>query len=513
MKNAWIVTVATLLCTATCAAETPGKPPKINPGETWTLSEDLILKGADILEVNGTKEKPCAIIGNGHQVMTDGDRTGLVKITYCTVKQLGKEAEISGGRTSRQFPAFDLSATGNSEIIFEHCTFDGSSSVAIANWGNSTTRFCNNVMLENCIARADKDPGLCAGGFYAKGNSPAKKAFQGNRIYIMGATFEGPHWLIGGDTDAESNIVIGLRAGIIVLQGEGVVIKHNYVHVLLPVDDKRPYWSQATTLYPVGDTSENVIRSGHWIVQNVRGDFHDNLVTEVHGHNWLRFGQGKIHHNIFAHVCPTPDRWPDNVAISSNSGIFAVYKTDRLEVYNNVLDGGNVLPCAVEIPQDCSIPSFRNNVVYGFALGVHPRYYVDKTTAATPPDRLDYADYNCFFNPKGTCHNYGVGVAGKKEKLDDGFARHDLPVGGQKDAQVDPKFKGPLPDKFPFSDEDVKSGKVTVSQILKFYRDAYSPAPGSPLLGAGDPADGAGTDIGAVQLTPLKLLTPPAKMK
>ena len=46
---------------------------------------------------------------------------------------------------------------------------------------------------------------------------------------------------------------------------------------------------------------------------------------------------------------------------------------------------------------------------------------------------------------------------------------------------------------FAFADDDIKSGKVTVSKILAFYRDAYTPAPGSPLIDAGDPADGEGT--------------------
>ena len=35
------------------------------------------------------------------------------------------------------------------------------------------------------------------------------------------------------------------------------------------------------------------------------------------------------------------------------------------------------------------------------------------------------------------------------------------------------------------------SGKVTVSRILSHYRDAFSPAASSPLVGAGDPADRA----------------------
>ena len=73
-----------------------------------------------------------------------------------------------------------------------------------------------------------------------------------------------------------------------------------------------------------------------------------------------------------------------------------------------------------------------------------------------------------------------------------------VPRGGAVDAQSDPKFKGPIPRAFPFADDDIASGKVTVSKILAVYRDAYTPAEGSPLIGAGDPNDGKGTNIGAI---------------
>ncbi|MBV8879603.1 MAG: hypothetical protein JO332_06565, partial [Planctomycetaceae bacterium] len=55
-----------------------------------------------------------------------------------------------------------------------------------------------------------------------------------------------------------------------------------------------------------------------------------------------------------------------------------------------------------------------------------------------------------------------------------------------------------LPSVFPFDDADIKSGKVTVAEILGRFRELYTPAEGSPLVDAGDPADGAGADIGPV---------------
>ncbi len=78
------------------------------------------------------------------------------------------------------------------------------------------------------------------------------------------------------------------------------------------------------------------------------------------------------------------------------------------------------------------------------------------------------------------------------------LALHDAPASGARNAQADPKFTGPAPKEFPFSDDDIRAGKVTVAQILARYRDAYTPAAGSPLIGAGDPADGDGSFIGAV---------------
>ena len=94
--------------------------------------------------------------------------------------------------------------------------------------------------------------------------------------------------------------------------------------------------------------------------------------------------------------------------------------------------------------------------------------------------------------------NYAVGVAGKTERQDPGFAYNDIPVGGAPDAQMDPKFTGPLPRLFPFSDDDLVTGTATVCQVLAYYRKTYMPGAGSPLIDAGDPHEGAGNDIGAI---------------
>jgi hypothetical protein len=83
-------------------------------------------------------------------------------------------------------------------------------------------------------------------------------------------------------------------------------------------------------------------------------------------------------------------------------------------------------------------------------------------------------------------------------RRDAGFGEHDALAGGAVDQQIDPTPLGFAGDCFPWSDEDIEGSKVTVSKILAATRSAYTPAPGSAMLSAGDPADGATNFIGAV---------------
>ena len=149
----------------------------------------------------------------------------------------------------------------------------------------------------------------------------------------------------------------------------------------------------------------------------------------------------------------------------------------------------------------------RNNVFYNFA---HTDKYFkgpqamirmswNDEPAEEKPARLGYADFNLFYSPSAKARrNYLLSAPGKRERMDDGFGRNDIPRGGKIDDQADPKFAGPIPKSFPFSAEDIKARKVGVARMLAYYREKYNPAPGSPLIGGGDPADGVGVNIGAI---------------
>jgi hypothetical protein len=115
------------------------------------------------------------------------------------------------------------------------------------------------------------------------------------------------------------------------------------------------------------------------------------------------------------------------------------------------------------------------------------------------PERLGYADYNLFYAPDvARPRNYALGVKGLTPRVDAGFGLNDAHVMGPLDQQVDPQFRQEPPLLLPFSEADVVSGKLSVKQVLAQLRELYTPSAQSPLVDAGDPADGAGTDIGAI---------------
>jgi hypothetical protein len=492
-----------------------GKMTVVKAGETLTLSEDLVLSGEDVLDIQGTGERRCVLLGNRHQIRTTGEWAGRVHIGHCEIRELGDRVVFNAqGRVTSEAHAIELGASKAADIAIEESVFLASSSVRLRLDGQSTVRFVNNVSREDSVVSVDKAREKSFPFFEATGNSSASKVFQGNRIYRAYVNITGPRWTIGGDTDRESNLIIGLRAALNAY-GEGTVVRGNYIHLLMPLSEEYPYWSQVSTFTTAKGAlaEQNVIRDGEWIVQFVEGEFRYNLICDINDHDLLRNGStGRIHHNIFV------AGRPDHRAGQMSGCIFIVYAPKEgeqgAEIFNNTFDAGGTMNVpGIEVNPGGLVKSLRNNVFFNFAHGekyiksaqamIRPTWSEDLTVP--PPVRLGYSDYNLFYSPLAKVKkNYALAVAGKTERKDAGFGLNDVPRGGSPNDQVDPKFKGPIPTAFAFFDDDIRSGKVTVSNILAFYRNVYTPAPGSPLLGAGDPADGEGTNIGAVDVA-----TPP----
>src|SRR5438874_11988188 len=124
--------------------------------------------------------------------------------------------------------------------------------------------------------------------------------FQGNNVGAGWVLFQATQkWLVGGNNNADSNILIGPRVGIYVDRSGDIEIRRNYSHHLY-----NGGWSQASNfeLGGRGDViaEHNVIVGSSWPVRGVGGEFRYNLVLEG-GHQWLWADHdgANVHHNVF----------------------------------------------------------------------------------------------------------------------------------------------------------------------------------------------------------------------
>jgi hypothetical protein len=505
-----VALILAFLILAHSPTDAHGAPLVVEAGQTHMLNDDLVLDGDDTLQIRGTSDKPCVLVGNRHRISTGPKWAGSLSITHTTIRELGGLPRrtpdgLVGGPGA---PALDLKVVGKGSVRIENSTLDACSAIHLQTDGTSTARFSHNTVLENSVVAISKDIGNSGDFFTATGNSKQQKLFQGNFIPRGKVVIRAPNWLVGGDRDADSNLFIGYRIGI-VADGEGTVVRGNYFHLRMPISKEFPYWSQIS-VFTAGKAvvgEHNIIRDGEWIVRFVEGEFRYNFISDIVDHDLMQNGSnGRIHHNLF--VAGTSDHRQG----SMSACIMVIYPPkspgEGIEIFNNVFDGGGRLDVpAIEVAPKAFVKSLRNNAFYNFA---HTGKYFKRPqamirmswndeSAEEKPARLGYADFNLFFNPGAKARrNYLLSVQDKRERLDDGFGRNDIPPGGKIDDQADPRFAGPIPKAFPFSDDDIKARKVGVAKILAAYREAYTPAPGSPLIGAGDPADGAGTNVGAI---------------
>jgi len=489
------------LCRPAAAADTT-----VAPGASLALSADLVLTGTDSLLAGGAGPA-CQIDGQMHGISTAAGWTGTIRIVGCNVTRLGTET----------LAAIDVASGAGATFDVEGTTLDASGQITIGTGADISFLFRGNTITATSVVKVVKeslDQSQPAFYFNGAGGTPQKK-FQGNLILRSWVSIQNArNWLIGGATPADGNIVVGTRAGFDV-KGSNIVVRGNYAS---PTGEFKG-WNQVAALYASSDDStmlveHNVFRGGNWLVRTFSGgDLRYNLLGDPYGVSWVLMGQdarANVHHNIMVRNNKLMETFyhVDGVSVLANSGAPSV------AIYNNTLDQSgycyDVTGRGVAVGDGAFVNSLRNNVFFnlpsdsgtnntaiigpGLDANFLPAMKGDPGKAA-----LGYANYNLFDNPKATTiDNYGVSVMGATERVAPTFALNDVPSGGTKDQQVDPKLTGPLPAVFPFSDDDITARRVTVCQILAFYRTLYTPAAGSPLIDAGDPADGAGVDIGAV---------------
>ncbi|HET6282141.1 MAG TPA: right-handed parallel beta-helix repeat-containing protein [Polyangia bacterium] len=484
----------------------------VGPGETVWLTADVILGNGDSVDAVGTADNRCTIFGGGFQIKTAPDtqlETGHVNIRYCTLTEVGDAGK----------PAIDVQFGADTDFTMSDSTVDASGMIHIFSTDRATVLFRRNLLKDTSRVSVIKELiDLSEPAFLAEGFSPAQKVFQGNRVLRSWAEWSNvANWTIGTSAEspnpAEGNVFIGVRGGAIVWASHDIEFRGNYLRAIEP----KLGWNQVATFSATDGPNiiveHNVFRGGNWIVREFGGgELRYNLIGDGHTVSWViarTASQARIHHNVFFHteklMAPMTDERVDGVEII-DVGVPSV------EVYNNTFDGSNCydpLGSGVAIQGGSVLKSLRSNAFFAIATDLGPAtatvglgrdengMQVQKMTPA--PARLGYADYNLFDNRQGRLiDNYAVAVAGKAERRDPGFALNDVPAGGGVDAQADPKLTGPLPRAFPFSDQAIIDGTVNVCQILAFYRTFYTPGAGSPLIDKGDPADGMGVDIGAI---------------
>ncbi|HMI91440.1 MAG TPA: hypothetical protein VK509_08760, partial [Polyangiales bacterium] len=259
------------------------RPPIANERE---LDDDVVLSGDESFEL-GDGKTACRLVGHGHAIRSQGAWRGSFALLGCTVVGLG----------SASTEAISLELSERASATIEGNTFDASGAIHVTNWDDSSTVFRDNTVLESSLVTLDPSFDATTPAFLADGTSPASKLFQGNRIQRSLCWFGSPNWLIGGDSDRESNLVVGLRAGL-VLAGSGIVVRGNYVHNL-----RTPNAGDESALSVIYETTDvlaehNVLRGGSWVVRGFGGELRYNAILDADYGAWLSqpFERTSVHH-------------------------------------------------------------------------------------------------------------------------------------------------------------------------------------------------------------------------
>jgi hypothetical protein len=464
--------------------------PSPSSGPVFNLTADVVLSGSQTTTYAGTAANHCAINGNGFQIRSAAGFTGSLNISSCDIRGLGTASK----------PAIDVTVSGSGSVQLTGNVFDtfGTVSLGANNQAQLTVR--GNEFRENTLVPVGSQPedasNLTLPVFVATGNSSAQNFFQGNNVGLSTVVFQNTrNWLIGGSTDAESNVLMGVRCGFRISGSSNMVLRGNYSQHNYP-----HRFSQGENFQLDGDgflAEHNVIRSSSWPVRGMGGELRYNLIDASGNSDQVLQGpmsNTNIHHNVFSFTV-------SQTLYSPSAGVSLIYNVDNVQFHNNTMDGGGRFMgfdgSPISVTSGSFMGSLRNNVIYNFAgVSGRPVLSGDYNESTNPPlARLRYSDYNDFYNPDAPNQtNYGLGVIGVAPGTA-GYGLHDL---GGVNGHVNPKFTQPTAIPFPFLPEDIWSRTRKVSDVLGTYRSMYSPAAGSPLIGAGDPQDGQGGNIGAI---------------
>ena len=410
------------------------------------LTTDVVLDGATGYELRGTADARIRLNGNGHRILSSSGASGPLTLQFVDLFDLGPGDNLAQSAT-------DVTTTG--AITVEDCRFDTSSTVRLGAAGGTAASIRSNLFRSNMRMPLGQNPGYYsdAGASYpVLGVTGGTGVFAGNNIgagYIELNNAKG--WTVGGDTDADSNVLVGPRVGF---SPTGTVqLRRNYSHHVYYGG-----WSQGCNFELGGSASvvaeHNVVYGSSWPVRGVGGQFRYNLVLDA-GHQWLWADTpgGNIHHNVFVG------------GDADVGGLYVLYQPTGVIIANNTIDGLSDIGLAVKMTS--GEVTLTSNLFYRVPT---PGVSVEGGTLN--------ADYNLFFGPTT---DYSDGRA---------TPAHDL--------SADPLLGEPPTTVFALDESGIWQRRTTVRDVLARYRARYTPKAGSPVIDAGDPAGGAGNDIGAV---------------
>jgi hypothetical protein len=428
--------------------------------QTVDLTADVVLSGSQSYALAGTATGRIRLNGNGFRIISTGSGTsGGVSLKFVDVYGLGNAADTSS-------PGIDVITTGSA--IVEDSVFDGSNPIELRLNGAATASVRRNLFRSNMrmpIGQLPYPPSTIPTITFS-GSSGTAKTFAGNYVAAGPIVFDHASgwtigWAVGTESNADSNVLIGPRTAFELDESANMTVRGNFVH-----HNYYGGWSQGQLLELHGTTpllvEHNVLYDSSWPIRGIADEFRYNLVLEG-GHEWVVPANGAyIHHNIFI---------GGDLDLGGITGHYNI----NARIENNTFDAlrGRLVRSHITWHQGtATVKSNAFTNVPTSGVGIVER---DGGTIE--------ADYNGFFNPETT--NY-VGVAAPA---------HDLNGG----AQTNPNFAGPLPTKsFDMDEVAVWTRQLSVTQILAGYRARYTPGQGSAFIDAGDPAGGAGNDIGAV---------------
>jgi hypothetical protein len=446
-------------------------------GPVRDLASDLVLSGSDNLEIVGTDTARALVTSsNGSHIRSANGWSGHLTIRNADIIGLGKMDD----------PGIQVSAGGTSTIEISGSVFDRCGPLSLRADDKAPVILRGNTFQPNILTPVNSEADYAGShpSITVSGGSSAQKFFQGNNVGVSFIRFESSHCMVGGYRDADGNILLGVRAGMEFANSGDDTLRGNFSY------HRYPYaWSQGHNLDFEGNSTgtslveHNIFRGSSWMIQSMNGDFRYNLLVDNINEAFFRYTakNTKIHHNVLVNV-------GYQRVYSPSGGLY--FLGDTTGVYNNTIDvGGKRLGWVnYTMIRPSNGGRARNNVFTGFAYET-PNNVFEAPDADNPGDWAE-ADYNCFYNPDTQKLTRYANAA---------FGTHDC---GGSAGSADPKFAQARIIPFPFGDGDIWQRRVTVSQMLAFYRGMYTPLPDSPLIDEGDPSDDTGgvrnTDIGAV---------------